>query len=38
MRYRKKLTRKASNRSFQRGTRVSSKNRRPIPVRGGIRL
>lgn len=36
--YRKRLTRKQSTKQFKRGSKVVSRNRRPTPTRGGIRL
>lgn len=38
MKRRKKMTRKASRKSFRKGTRVQTKNVRGRPMRGGIRL
>lgn len=37
-RRRHKLTRKASKRSFKKGSRVHRKNMRLAPMRGGIRF
>lgn len=38
MKYRRKLTRKQSNRLFRRGNRVNWRNTDAMPLRGGYRL
>lgn len=36
--YRKRLSRKKSNRNFKKGMGIKKKNIQPIPTRGGIRM
>lgn len=36
--FRKPLSRKASNRNFRKGTKIKGKNLRSRPMRGGWRL
>lgn len=38
MKYRRRLSRKASRSSFRRHAGAHGKNFRPVPMRGGIRL
>lgn len=38
MKFRRKMTRRHSRKSFRKGTRVKAKNLRSRPMRGGWRL